>query len=75
MARASTVKWNLKEQEANSRTDEQKPYLRLNWNGRVCHTKQSPILPENSIQYIQQLHGRKVIALTRGELTDEQKKR
>ena len=32
--------------EANSRTDEQELHTRLNRNGRVCATKQSPILHE-----------------------------
>src|SRR5699024_4754038 len=34
------------EAEAKPRTDEQELYIRLTWNGRVCFTKQSPILPE-----------------------------
>ena len=32
--------------EAKLRSDEQKLYIRRTWNGRVCYTKRSPILPE-----------------------------
>ena len=53
-ARVSTARWNLKEAgcqgeefwRAKFRTDEQKPHIRPNWNGRFCNTRRSPMLPE-----------------------------
>ena len=54
--------------EAKSRTDGQELYIRLTWNGRVCHTKQSPILHEfHTVNTA--VTWEEVIALTRGGLT------
>jgi hypothetical protein len=54
-ARVSVVRRNLKEAGCRSeelwrakfRADEQKPHTRPNRDGRVCRTKQSPMLPES----------------------------
>jgi len=51
----SIARWNLKEAgcqgeefwRANFRADEQKSYIRPDWDGRLCNTRESPMLPES----------------------------